>query len=1360
MRRFRIAPALLLLALAAPAAAQWDTQSPVPTHLDVRGIGAPTPQHAFIATDDNSFDDGGALFETTDGGSNWVQRDVPADLGNPLNGLFFLDSQRGWAYGNANSRTTDGGTTWTELPFLGSTYFMEFENANFGLATGNFDKFVSRDGGLSWNPSPNDIFAFEFADVQIGLGVAETGIYRTTNGGTSFASVRAGAAVDVTFLSASVAIGIVNGSFVRSTNAGVTWATGSSTQGRSHLVAVSSNVVLAWGRTGFPNYDDRVLRSSDGGQTWTDLGEVLNASDNASGFAFAVPSPTTVVASNGDGDLLHSTNAGATWTQTFTSLGSQPGYLSSAVPVFADASTGYFGYGAGFVIKTTDGGASWSQISSGTGQSLNDVARFPNGNLIAVGEGGALLRKSGTGPWIIEPAFTAFHLTAVQVIGAQDVVVVDQPGRVFRSSDAGATWTGAAATPADFEAADLHFTTLLDGWVAGSGFSSGALFHTTNGGASWDAADGPAGGYVAVDFEGASGWTVNVGAIFYRSTNSGATWTQMPLPGALQSNSDMEFFNESIGYVVGRFGTAARTSDGGVTWQELPTPDTNAMLTDIHLLAANELWVSTASGVAYHSATGGLSWSVLDTETTGFGNFSAITAVPGGDAWTVGFQGYIEHFTGPPPGPVNQPPASSFDFVATGLSIVLTDTSTDPDGTIVSWAWDFGDGATSTEQNPSHTFAVENTYIVTLTVTDDDGATDIGGQAIVVQPGPGGTFGEFTEVTPLDPLFVTPQDEDFWVSTTAPADYDNDGDLDVAVLGYYVVYNESVEFRLVLFRNDGPASAVEWEFAYIDVPLGDLSVGASDLAWADADGDGDQDLVVASDGATILYRNDGGTLVATDTVLPGYSEDNDQANFDLRSVTWADFDNDGDQDLLLPSIFDFETFSARTALMRNEGPNGSGGWNFVETDSTFAATGHAQSSWADFDGDQDLDLLLVDVAPLTEEGFIRRYRNDGAGIFVGQDILGSLTVEHGEAQWGDYDADGDLDVLIAGNIKELDGTYDTVLRVYRNDAETYVPFEVISCVPCEGWFDITAATWADYDSDGDVDILLTGTYNSGSEIEGRATIYDNEGGVFTDSGNQLPAPRASGSRGGTFTWLDLDGEGDLDYFIAGEYFVPGGNGLIEAQMHAYRNDVEGQNLAPSAPSGLKANVNSVARTAILSWTAANDDFTPVAALTYDLELNRNGVPVANPRRLPQPGSVGAETHWNLTGLTDGLYRWALRAVDSAYNGGPAVQGSFLLGPPVGVETASVLPREFEFAGTSSNPFRGATTFRFALPEAANVNLSVFDVNGRLVDRLVEEVRAPGFYDIRWEARGVASGAYFIRFSTEKFTKTQRVLLLK
>jgi photosystem II stability/assembly factor-like uncharacterized protein len=1349
---------LVILLLATPVVAQWSTQSPVPTHLDVRGVGAPTPQRVFVATADNSFDDGGALWESADGGATWVQRAVPFNLFDPLNGLFFLDAQHGWTYGNANYRTTDGGTTWTELPFLGSTYFMRFYSTTFGLTTGNFGRYVSRDGGLSWEPSPNDLFAFDFADDSLGLGIADTGIYRTTDGGSTFTSVLAGDADAVAFLSAGVAVAIVDAGFVRSTDGGVTWTPGASADGRTRLQAVSANDVLAWGRAGtFPDYDDRMLHSGDGGQTWTDLGEVMPEGT----WGFGVPAAPIVAAADLAGNLFRSGDGGATWSQTFTSPGPRPSFLSSAGLAFADAQNGYFGYGPGFVIKTIDGGATWSQISSGSGETLHDVDRFPNGNLIAVGDNGTLLTSAGgTSPWILHEAFTTLELRAVQVLGPQDVVVVDEGSVVYRSGDAGATWTAGGTTPAGLEAEDLHFETLLDGWVTGFGLLGEALFHTTDGGDSWTGAVGPAGAYNAVDFVGDFGWAANVSGRYYRTTDAGATWIQGDLPGSPLQIQDMDFWDSSIGYAVGWWGYAVRSDDGGATWQILPTPNGDDQFTDIYLLGPNEFWLSTNEDAAYYTANGGQSWALLPIDSGGFGNFAAIAATPAGSAWAVGFQGATEYFVGPPPPPLNRPPEASFDFSAAGLSVDFTDTSIDHDGVVVSWEWDFGDSTFSSERHPSRTYQTADTYHVRLTVTDDDGDTGGTVRFIVVQPGPGGTFGDFTEVTPLDPLFVTPQDEDFWVTTTAPADYDGDGDLDVAVFGFYVVYNVSAVHRLVLFRNDGPVGPEEWEFAYIEIPLGDLSSGASDLAWGDVDGDGDQDLAVGSNGLTVIYRNDAGALVQTDTVLPPYWEQNDQADFDLRSITWADYDNDGDQDLLLPSVWDDGTFTFRTALMRNDGPNGTGGWIFTEAASPFAVTTHAQSAWADFDGDQDLDLLLVHLEPNTENGFIRRYRNDGDGVFVGEDILGGVTVEHGEAHWGDYDADGDLDVLVAGHIREADGSYDNVLRIYRNDAGTFVPFEVIACPPCEGWYDLTAASWADYDSDGDTDVLLAGTYNSGSQIEGRAKIYANEGGVFADSGNELPAPRASGSRGGTFSWLDLDGDGDLDYFIAGQYFVPGGNGLVEAQMHVYRNDVTGQNEAPWPPLGLSASVDEISGDVLLSWVAARDDLTPTAALTYDLNLYRDGAPVTSPHRLPEPGSISAATRWLLSGLPNGAYTWTLRAVDSAYNGGPAAQGAFTIGVATGADVTRIVPSTYAFGPNYPNPFRTETTLRFALPERARVEMSVYDVSGRLVRRLVDDAREPGIHEIRWDASGLATGPYFIRLNTGAFTKTRRVLLLK
>src|SRR5690349_5275540 len=73
--------------------------------------------------------------------------------------------------------------------------------------------------------------------------------------------------------------------------------------------------------------------------------------------------------------------------------------------------------------------------------------------------------------------------------------------------------------------------------------------------------------------------------------------------------------------------------------------------------------------------------------------------------------------------PPNQPPVAAFTSSCTALSCSFTSSSSDPDGSISSYAWTFGDGGTSTLQNPSHTYGAGGTYTVTLTVTDNQGAT-------------------------------------------------------------------------------------------------------------------------------------------------------------------------------------------------------------------------------------------------------------------------------------------------------------------------------------------------------------------------------------------------------------------------------------------------------------------------------------------------------------------------------------------------------------------------------------------------------------------------------------------------------------
>ncbi|MCX8103683.1 MAG: PKD domain-containing protein [Candidatus Bipolaricaulota bacterium] len=76
--------------------------------------------------------------------------------------------------------------------------------------------------------------------------------------------------------------------------------------------------------------------------------------------------------------------------------------------------------------------------------------------------------------------------------------------------------------------------------------------------------------------------------------------------------------------------------------------------------------------------------------------------------------------------PENKPPVAAFEVSpaqpAAGQTVQFTDKSQDPDGQVTAWQWDFGDGTTSTEQNPSHVYRTAGTFTVKLVVTDDKGA--------------------------------------------------------------------------------------------------------------------------------------------------------------------------------------------------------------------------------------------------------------------------------------------------------------------------------------------------------------------------------------------------------------------------------------------------------------------------------------------------------------------------------------------------------------------------------------------------------------------------------------------------------------
>ena len=244
------------------------------------------------------------------------------------------------------------------------------------------------------------------------------------------------------------------------------------------------------------------------------------------------------------------------------------------------------------------------------------------------------------------------------------------------------------------------------------------------------------------------------------------------------------------------------------------------------------------------------------------------------------------------------------------------------------------------------------------------------------------------------------------------------------------------------------------------------------------------------------------------------------------AVTWGDYDGDGDLDLVLVGY----TGSERLAkLYRNDGASG-----FTGVDAGLLPVANGSVEWGDYDADGDLDLLLTG-APYSNTTYVSLvYRNDGGGVF--SDIGAGLDgIRDGYATWGDYDNDGDLDIALAGR---HGSGHDYIARIYRNDGlDTFGDVGAA----LEGVV-YAAVGWGDYDNDGDLDLLLGGANDQRRFLR----VYRNDGSSgFVDAGVALPPVSPA-----TAAWGDYDNDGDVDLVLGGF------NGTAR-MLAVYRNDAGG-----------------------------------------------------------------------------------------------------------------------------------------------------------------------------------------------------------
>ncbi|MDE0920398.1 MAG: FG-GAP-like repeat-containing protein [Arenicellales bacterium] len=281
-------------------------------------------------------------------------------------------------------------------------------------------------------------------------------------------------------------------------------------------------------------------------------------------------------------------------------------------------------------------------------------------------------------------------------------------------------------------------------------------------------------------------------------------------------------------------------------------------------------------------------------------------------------------------------------------------------------------------------------------------------------------------------------------------DMDGDGDLDI-------VSASSADNTIAWYENDGAANP-SWSAANIATSAG----GAYSVDVADMDGDGDLDIVSASDTDNTIawYENDGAadpSWSATDIATSAEG---------ARGVSVADMDGDGDIDIVSASRDD-DTI----AWYENDGAANP---SWTAADIATSADGALSAKVADMDGDGDMDIISASYLDDT----IAWYENDGeadptwtaANIATSADGASDL-----EAM--DMDGDGDMDIVSASRT-------DDTIAWYENDGAANPSWTAVDID--------TNANWArdvqigDLDGDGDLDIV------SASKVDDTIAWYEND----------------------------------------------------------------------------------------------------------------------------------------------------------------------------------------------------------------------------------------------------------------------------
>ena len=588
--------------------------------------------------------------------------------------------------------------------------------------------------------------------------------------------------------------------------------------------------------------------------------------------------------------------------------------------------------------------------------------------------------------------------------------------------------------------------------------------------------------------------------------------------------------------------------------------------------------------------------------------------------------------------------------------------------------------------------------------------------------------------TPTQPDLVLEQRHLFsevFASDVTPtlADIDADGDYDL-----FFGEDEGV---IHFFRNVGTAEAFEFvlethTFAGIDVGNDSAPV------FADLDGNGTLDLLVGENSGNINYFRNDGTPQAPQLVLATEFLGAIVVGFDSHPFP-VDLDGDGDLDLFVGEDHGNVSFYENRGDPTNP--------VFVLVTDLFAARFRFDSAplFGDLDGDGDFDFLVGDHA-----GHVHYYENlsQANRLFFEprtKNLAGLDVGRFSTPEFADLTGDG-LPELFLGN-------EDGVVHAYQHTGSAREPAFTLMSEQLAGIVIPAASSPAlvDIDADGDRDLFI-------GKDDGTLSFYRNVG-TPAEAEFRAESERFNSIDVGTFNapcFADLDADGDFDLLIGNQ----------DGTLHYYRNDGSPGNPAFALASTrfFEIDAGDFSTPALVDLDGDGDLDLFAGNALGTLHFYRNvGTAAAADYVLESVQFADID----VGDFSDPAW------VDIERDGDPDLfvgNGSGGLYFFRNVRATAVAPRpsvpEAVFLWPSyPNPFNGATVIRFSLPRALRVRLSVHNVSGQKVRRLLDTAQPAGTHSVRWDGlddhrQPVATGVYFYRLQAGERVLVRRTSLVR